>query len=186
SGCEERGGGGWGVLVVGGGGGVGLSALWGDGSRILKNVVATAVVTLFFVDAASFGFFYEWNALPPDLAERLADPPTVKYIKERESDLNSFRILSHGSSMYTRNYEMFNSPNISIPRGLQSVNGYDPVFLSRYGVLAGGMDMAGAGIVQEKKAFGPDDQSFNLLNVKYLLFERSDSMNDGPSIERDG
>ncbi|HEY6401284.1 MAG TPA: DUF6044 family protein, partial [Blastocatellia bacterium] len=56
-----------------------LYALCRERSVILKNVTQTAMVGLFIMDVASFGFFYEWHALPPNLAERLADTPTVKY-----------------------------------------------------------------------------------------------------------
>jgi len=161
-----------------------LYALCRERSAILKNVTQTAMVAMFFADIASFGFFYEWHVLPSNLPERLADTPTVKYIKEHESDLNSFRVISHSSQLHGRNYDLLDVPNISIPRGLQSANGYDPVYLLRYKDLAG--DMSLAGDVRDLNSFGLDDQSFNLLNVKYLLFEELDSSGGAASVERDG
>src|SRR5262249_10873223 len=83
---------------------LGLYALCKERSAVLKNVTAAAMIALFFADVASFGFFYEWNIVPPDLSERLVDSPTVKYIKEREPDLNSFRVTSLGSWPHERNY----------------------------------------------------------------------------------
>jgi Bacterial membrane protein YfhO/Dolichyl-phosphate-mannose-protein mannosyltransferase len=161
-----------------------LYALCRERSPILKNVAQTAMVALFIADVASFGFFYEWHALPPNLPERLADTPTVKYIKERESDLNTFRVISYAAQMHGQNYDLLDVPNISIPRGLQSANGYDPVYLSRYKDLAG--DMSLIGDVRDLNSFGPDDRSFNLLNVKYLLFEQLDLTGGAGSVEREG
>jgi Dolichyl-phosphate-mannose-protein mannosyltransferase/Bacterial membrane protein YfhO len=161
-----------------------LYALCRERSAILKNVMATAMVALFTVDVASFGFFCEWRAVPPNLPEKLADPPTVKYIKGREPDLNSFRVISYSTQLHGRNYDLLDATNISIPRGLQSANGYDPVYLLRYKALAG--DMSFIGEVQELSAFGPDDRSFNLLNLKYLLLEQLDLMGGAASVEREG
>jgi hypothetical protein len=161
-----------------------LYALCRERSTILKNVMSTAMVALFIADVASFGFFYEWRFVPPDLTERLADTPTVKYIKEREPDLNSFRVIGYSVRPHGPNYNLLDFPNISISRGLQSANGYDPVYLTSYKALAG--DMSLVGDVRELSAFGPDDQAFNLLNVKYLLSERLDLMGGSPAVERDG
>jgi hypothetical protein len=161
-----------------------IYALYSERSAILKTVLSIAVVALLFADVASWGFFYEWKIVPSDLPNRLADTPTVKFIKERESDLNSFRVLSHGSQPYGRNYEMLDYPNISIVRDLQSANGYDPLVISRYSALAGGMSLVGD--VREKSAFDPYDQSFNLLNVKYLLLENPELEGIKASTERNG
>ncbi|MBO0726968.1 MAG: YfhO family protein, partial [Blastocatellia bacterium] len=161
-----------------------LYALCRERSGILKNLAGTAMVALFIADVSSFGFFYEWHAVPPNLPERLADTPTVKFIKEREPDLNSFRVLSYSVPMHGRNYDMLDVPNISISRGLQSASGYDPVYLLRYQALAG--DMSLVGDVRRSAAFDADDQSFNLLNVKYLLSEQPDLGGGAPSIERGG
>ncbi|MBO0862100.1 MAG: YfhO family protein, partial [Chloracidobacterium sp.] len=153
-------------------------------SSILTNAVGTAMVMLFFLDVASFGFFCEWRGIEADSVERLADTPTVKYIKERERDLNSFRVISYSLQPHGRNSDLLDYPNISIPRGLQSANGYDPIYLSRYKTMAG--DMSTIGVVLEPGVFGLHDQSFNLLNLKYLLFERPDLMGGANYIVREG
>ncbi len=90
-----------------------------------------------------------------------------------------YSVRPHGA-----NYNLLDFPNISISRGLQSANGYDPVYLTSYKALAG--DMSLVGDVRELSAFGPDDQAFNLLNVKYLLSERLDLMGGSPAVEREG
>jgi hypothetical protein len=153
-------------------------------SAILKNVAGTAMIALFFADIASFGFFCEWRSVQSNIIERLADTPTVKLIKEREPDFNSFRVLSNSLPMQGPNSDLLDAPNISIVRGLQSASGYDPVYLMRYRDLAG--DMTSAGEFVRISAFGSDDQAFNLLNVKYLLIEQPDIERGAPSIERDG
>ncbi len=67
--------------------------------------------------------------------------------------------------------DLLNSANVSIPRGLQIVNGYDPLRLPRYADLAGQVDMFG--VVQDLNIYAPSAQGLNLLNTKYLLWERS-------------
>ncbi|GEM_PF-166433 len=153
------------------------------GRGVIKHTAAALLVALTLMDVASFGFFYEWNIVPRTLPEKMADAPTVKFIKERESDFNSFRFLSHAAWPYDPNYEMLNFPNVSIVRGLQSANGYDPLVLNRYRALTG---MELDGIVYEPDAFGVANQAFNLLNAKYLLFERVDLARPESFIERDG
>jgi 4-amino-4-deoxy-L-arabinose transferase-like glycosyltransferase len=150
----------------------------------VRHVAAALLVALTLMDVASFGFFYEWNIVPRDLPERQADAPTVKFIKERESDYSSFRFISHAAWPYDPNYETLNFPNVSIVRGLQSVNGYDPLFLYRYGEFAGKMGLDG--IVRDPAAFGPSDQAFNMLNAKYLLYEREDLATARHFVEHQG
>ena len=142
------------------------------------------LLVVLFADLVSFGFFYEWNHVPRDLSARMSDPPTVRWIKEREADLNSFRIVSHAPEPMGRNYDALDFPNVSIARGLQSVNGYDPLVLVRYAALAGNMNLDG--IVRDGSAFDSEDQSFNLLNAKYLLLERPASDRPPAVVEREG
>ncbi len=142
-----------------------------------QNAISSGlVVAIVLLDLASFGWFYEWRN--PDISEmsrRLPDAPTVQFIKAKEPDLNSFRIVSHGAAPFKENYEFLNYPNNSIMRGLQSVNGYDVLRLSRVADLAGDLDEEGK--VIDTTAFSAEHQGFNLLNVKYLLRERPHQTN---------
>lgn len=149
-----------------------------------RLLAAGLLIAVLLADLASFGFFYEWNHVPGDLAARMGDPPTVRWIKEREPDLNAFRIVSQAVAPMGRNYESLDYPNVSIVRGLQSVNGYDPLVLMRYAVFAGNMNLDGA--IRDFSVFGAEDQSFNLLNVKYLLRERPDPRGLKSLVEREG
>ncbi len=146
--------------------------------------IAVAMVVLLCLDVAHFGYFYEWRIAPPNLLEELADPPTVRLIKDREPDLNAFRIIGHSPDPHGKNYQTLNFPNVSIARGLQSVNGYDPMRINRTATLAGSLSIIG--IAGESQVFGGADQSLNLLNVKYLFLERGESGDQAETIEHDG
>jgi hypothetical protein len=161
-------------------------------ARRQSALASVALIIMLVVDLASFGHFFEWRAVSFKVNERLADPPTVRYIKERETDLSSFRILSLISLPYDydykpphdANHEWLNFSNASIARGLQSVHGYDILRLSRVAALAGEIDLGG--IVLDVKAVGKADQGLNLLNVKYLLRERRGALEPGRGPVYDG
>ncbi len=67
---------------------------------------------------------------------------------------------------------MLDFPYNSIARGLQSVNGYDVLRPPRPAKISG--EMTPEGMVQDLSCFGAADQGLNLLNVKYLLLERTE------------
>ncbi len=127
------------------------------------------IVVMMMVSLASFTWFTFWRTSHYDLFKRLADPPAVQAIKQREADLNSFRMVSYASQPYGPNYEGLNHANLAIARGLRSVSGYDPMRLPRPAALAGKMDIFG--MIPDLSVFDARDQAFNLLNVKYLLRE---------------
>jgi len=156
-----------------------LGALWLYARRQTK-LVAAAVIVVLQLDLAFFGWFTYWRSTGYELVERLNDPPAVKAIKERESDLRGFRVVTHAANPYHPNYENLSHGNMAIPHGLQSVTGYDPMRLSRLATLAGGpagsMDIFG--VIGAQTVFATHDQGLDLLNVKYLLRERK-SLSDG-------
>src|SRR5262249_35335351 len=128
------------------------------------------------LDLGSCGWFSHWRTMQYSEMARLADPPVVKAIKARESDLNAFRVIARTEKVYT-DFEAINYQNQSVVRGLQNAGGYDPLRLLRFTDVAGGMDMSG--VVQETAAWGMADQGFNLLNVKYLIHERRSPLGAG-------
>ncbi|HEV2669095.1 MAG TPA: YfhO family protein, partial [Blastocatellia bacterium] len=136
--------------------------------RLRDSYVGALMVVVVFVDLAFFSLAYNWywRGFVTGVSARLADPPAVQFIKSREGDLNSFRIVSY-YPLFGYKYDELNSPNVSIARGLQSVNGYDLLRLNRQGAVAG--DMGGAGEISDQSVFGPDHQGLNLFNVKYAL-----------------
>jgi Bacterial membrane protein YfhO len=129
-----------------------------------------ALLLVLFCDLASYGQVLEWRIMKLSVNETLRDdPPTVKFIKAREPVPYNFRVLSHSPDAFGQNYDLLNFPNLSIARGLQSVNGYDMLQMSRPARAMG--EMTPSGYVQLPASFGLTDQAFNLLNVKYLLWE---------------
>ncbi|MGH9838597.1 MAG: YfhO family protein [Blastocatellia bacterium] len=152
-----------------------VAALWFYQHR-LSALAGGLLLVILLLDLASFGHFYEWRAFRPRISEEVRDPPAVTFIKARERDTASFRIVSHALWPLGENYSQLNHPDLSIARGLQSVNGYDMLQLSRLAELAGAMGPEG--IVSNWGAFGLADRSFDLLNVKYLLLARTDGLED--------
>lgn len=131
----------------------------------------TLLLVVFFFDLAAYGHALEWRAYPYQMFASLADPPSVQFIKEHERDWNSFRFLSLTSTPFGQNYTALNYPNASLARGLQSVNGYDMLRMMEPASFMGAMTPEG--VVTEQDSLGISHQGFNLLNVKYLLCERS-------------
>ncbi|MGH9767447.1 MAG: YfhO family protein, partial [Blastocatellia bacterium] len=153
-----------------------LTALW-IFAKWRHAFCGALLVTVVFADLAFFGlaFNWAWREFVSGLSARLQDPPAVQFIKSRESDLSSFRIVSHSHMPYNEGYDELNFPNISIARGLQSVNGYDALRLNRQGAVSG--DMGGSGLISDMSVFGLAHQGFNLLNVKYAVRQRSSIKN---------
>ncbi len=140
-------------------------------NRLRTSATSLLVLIVLLIDLASWGWCFEWQVYRFDVAERLQDPPAVTWLKSREADLHSFRIVSHSAEPYEVHYKELDYPNVSIVRGLQSVNGYDPVRLGRLAAMTGEMTLAGT--IPDASVFGATAQGFNLLNVKYLLRDRS-------------
>lgn len=130
--------------------------------------VALAITLL--LDLASFGYCTEWRTVSWKALDAFADSPAVTYVKSRETDLQSFRVLDHSVGDYALNCADLNCQNMSIARGLQSCGGYEPMRLSRVAAVAGGMNILGR--MADTNSVGATDQGLNLLNVKYLFHEK--------------
>jgi hypothetical protein len=141
---------------------------------------ATLAMVL-FLDLASWGFSFEWRLIDDktyNVAHRLADSESVKFIKSRETDLNAFRVVSRSETPFGENTDLLNYPNISIARGLQSVNGYDPIRIGQMAEIAGKITLDGH--IAEPETFDSSHQGLNLLNAKYLLAERPGASGSSP------
>ncbi len=156
-------------------------------ARRWSTLAGAVLVAVLFLDLAAWGYSFEWRLIDDNaynMATRLADSPSVQFIKSREPNWNLFRTLSHSENPFKGNTDLINYPNISIVRGLQSVNGYDPVRLGQMAEIAGRMTLDG--YVEDPNAFGTAHQGFNLLNAKYLLAERADKSDSLPKILIEG
>lgn len=159
-----------------------IAALWFyvKAPSILSGAL---IVLVLMCDIAAYGHALEWKSYRFSVAERLADPPSVQFIKSREVNLNSFRMMSYAAWPW-ENYEALNYPNNSIARGLQSANGYDMLRLTRPAIVMG--DMSPDGVVQDVESFGTSDQGLNLFNVKYLFAEQNGALGDGKTVSYGG
>ncbi len=153
-----------------------LVLLWFARRPATKRGIALFAVLL--ADLALFGQYTQWGSMGASVLERLPDPPAIAFIKSRERDLHSFRVLNYAPWPYGATYEESNHANLAIARGVESVTGYDPMRLTRPAAIAGEMDIFG--VVRRTDSFGLHDQGFNLLNVKYLLRERTSQTDQSP------
>src|SRR5215831_3381914 len=164
-----------------------LLALWYSAIRHPQSAIGNLLLlAVLLVDVASYGHFFHWRIAEFDVKARLEDPPAVRLIKARETDFNSFRVMSHLTLPdYARdwpedpNFEAVNQPNTSILRGLQSVSGYDILRPVRTGEITGSAGSALNGYVQDYRSFGLDDRGLDLLNVKYLIVGNGGSTRKG-------
>lgn len=152
-------------------------------ARNQSRFTSALMIFVLMADLMAYGYFLDWRAYKFNVAERLADSPTVKYIKDREPDHNAFRVMSYAVWPW-ENYEILNYPNNSIVRGLRSANGYDMLCLTRPTIMMG--DMSSDGVIQDLESFGVAHQGLNLFNVKYLLVERNGALGIGRTVEYEG
>jgi hypothetical protein len=153
--------------------GMAIFAVWWH-ARHASRTTAAFVVLVLFVDLASFGHFFGWR-LKAEKLQLINDPPVVAFIKAREREASSFRIVNYTMEPFAatgNRYEMSNYPNLSIVRGLQSVNGYDALRLERLAAISGAQTEAG--VILDSTVFDRQHIGYDLLNVKYLLREPSD------------
>jgi Bacterial membrane protein YfhO len=150
--------------------------------RTLRS--AALLVAVLLADLASYGHFLDWRSYTFSVADRLGDPPTVKYIKTREADLNSFRVLTYTAEPFGGNYDLLNHPNISIARGLQSANGCEMLQLRAPAAVLG--DISQLGVIQQPGAFSTTDQGLNLFNIKYLFTDLGVPLEAGKGRVYDG
>jgi hypothetical protein len=166
-----------------------ISMLAGLGIGLIERrnfFCAVLLVSILFVDLAIFGLVFNWERRQSFVAvnARLQDSPSVQFIKSREADTTAFRIISHSFMPFGKNYDLLNFPNLSIARGLRSVNGIEELRLPRQMVVAGGI--GANGLLSDVNIFNSGNQGLNLLNVKYLLSERGPLDDLSPKFEIEG
>lgn len=130
---------------------------------------AYLIPVILFFDLLAYGHGLEWRSYKFNIDAQLTDPPSVQFIKSRERYYDSFRIVSYAGIEFGRHYEMLDYPNVSIARGLQSINGYDMLQIKGPAAIMG--DMSAEGLIRDPNAFSKQHVGLDLLNVKYLLYE---------------
>ena len=144
------------------------------------------LLTVLATDLAVFGLGLGWRNPRPKVSEFFNEPPAISFIKAREADRHSFRLLSYSATRYPLAYAEMAYQNLPAVFGLQAVGGYDPMRPLRTAAVAG--DQSFEGMTADVEAIGPQHQGFNLLNVKYLLqYEGAAELPDeNKLIRRDG
>ncbi|HWQ31565.1 MAG TPA: YfhO family protein [Blastocatellia bacterium] len=151
------------------------SAVWIYAKR-RSALTGAVLLAVLLVDLASFGWFMSWRMTDAGIVRELADSVAVQAIKAREADLHSFRVVSQAVWPFGANYSAISHGCLAIARGLQSVNGYDPLRLPRPALMAGDQDLFG--LMHDLDVMNARDQRLNLLNVKYLLREHSSAADE--------
>jgi hypothetical protein len=140
-----------------------------------STVSSGILVMVLLADMMVFGHVLVWKLITFDVNSRIADPPAVQLIKSRENNLGLFRVIGDGRFPYegwpaSDLYEKLNWPNLSILRGLQSVNGYDMLQPQRISLMAG--MMTPEGMLTDREVFSLNHRGLDVLNVRYCLKER--------------
>jgi hypothetical protein len=129
--------------------------------RLRKLGLVSALIGLTIFDLLRFG----WKFTPFTKEEWLF--PDTKVIKFLQQDGGVFRVMAADQRLLP--------PNFSLVYGLQSVDGYDPLYLRRYGELIAAEERDEPNIQPPfgfNRIITPenfDSRVIDLLNVKYVL-----------------
>lgn len=152
-----------------------VPAVWIYAKR-QSALTGAVLLAVLLIDLASFGWFTSWRMTDAGIVRQLADSAAVQAIKAREEELHSFRVVSQAVWPFGANYSAISHGSLAMVRGLQSVNGYDPLRLPRPALMAGDQDLFG--MMHDLEVMNDQDQRLNLLNVKYLLREHSSAADE--------
>lgn len=130
----------------------------------IKSILIVLILGITVFDLLRFG-----EKFTPFTKKEYLFPQTktLEFLKNKEKENGVFRFMTTDSRIFP--------PNFSIIYRLQSVDGYDPLYLARYGELIAASERGEANI---KTPFGfnriitphrVDSKIMNLLNVKYIL-----------------
>ena len=137
-----------------------LLAILKDNKKLLSFFIFLIFIVTIF-DLFRFG----WKFTPFTKKEYLF--PNTKTINFLQKNLGNFRIMTTDSRIFP--------PNFSIIYGLQSIDGYDPLFLRRYGELIASSERGEPNINPPfgfNRIITPhnfESKIINLLGVKYVL-----------------
>jgi hypothetical protein len=158
-------------------------AVWLHARRAGAATLAL-LVAIVFIDLCSFGEFYVWRGVSIEMMKLVADPPAVAFTKSRERDPASYRVVSHALDPVGDREGKLNQVNLTILRGVQSVNGFDALRLERLAEISG--SQTEAGLILDGAVFGEAHRGLDLLNVKYLLREPSAVVEPHRALVHDG
>jgi hypothetical protein len=131
-------------------------------------IASLTLIAVLMLDLMLMGLGFEWNIPAREVREFYAEePPAVSFIKARETDLNSFRLLSWSPTKYPTGYREMSYQNLPVAYHLQAISGYEPMRPNRQAEVAGKLDFEGT--VRDASLLDVHHQGLNLLNVRYML-----------------
>lgn len=126
-----------------------------------SRYVKTLIVLVLILDLGSFGWFYEWRHVSPDVSALTPTDSAQRY--EKLLEVNNQRLLPIQGGLASSD-EI--PPNLSRLWGVPSASGYGPFILSRISQL---MSMAAAGQIPDNQILTTGtSQGWNLMAVRYL------------------
>lgn len=146
-------------------------------SKSRRTLVALFMVLA--VDLFMYGQGSAWRTHSPGPQSELwQEPESVKFLRQRESSVSSYRILTEdlpfdpGMPVLAPPEEgagaLTLQPDTYMMYGIENAAGYDGFGLSRYSRMAGDMKVWGELTDAEGTLHG-DSRALDLLNVRYLL-----------------
>jgi hypothetical protein len=135
---------------------------------ILRQVAAIALLSAIPMILA-FSANLRRDRSRAEIYNRLQDPPAVQFIKSREKDLNSFRVLKYDLAPNQQQKGSGVDPTRAITPGLRYVNGARGSVQPWIAALAG--DLNERGEITNRELFNPSHQGLDLLGIKYLLIQ---------------
>ncbi len=129
-----------------------------------KNVIQSLIFTILFLITVADLFRFAWKFTPFSNADYLY--PKTEVIKFLEKDQSVWRYMTTDRRII--------APNFSISHKFQTIEGYDPIYLKRYGQLIATAQRGQPTLdeVEFHRIIRPDNFEspiYDLLNVKYIL-----------------
>jgi hypothetical protein len=135
-------------------------------NAILRQVAAIILLSAIPMILAFLANLMD-NRSTAEIYNHLQDPPAVQFIKSREKDLNSFRVLKYDLAPSQQRKGLDVDPRQAITPGLRYVNGAHESAHPRIALVAG--DLNDRGEITNRELFSPSHRGLDLLGIKYVL-----------------
>ena len=159
-----------------------IAAYWHWGTDTSpKLLTSLALLGWLALDLAFYGHFFYWRDTSYAWTAKGGDTALTQFIKARESAAHDYRTVTQYRESAEPNRELLNYPNTSLLRGVQNVNGFDTLRLTRLEHL---IEPDGSGLRHADSIFAPAHCGLDLLNAKYLIFDSSPAERTKPAPQR--
>jgi hypothetical protein len=138
--------------------------------QVAAIILLSAIPTVF-----AFSANLRDNRSKAAIYNRLQDPPAVQYIKSREKDLNSFRVLKYDMTPGRQGKGLEADPRQAIRPELRYVNGAPESAHPEIAAIAG--DLNENGEATNFSLFATPHKGLDLLGIKYVLVKNKPAQN---------